>query len=418
MRMQDLSMKAGREVPHADIERVLEMVGHEIVREGPRLRFGAELETLFEQQTGVLRAWQTFAAGIIALLLFNALLMLDYTGRPEVFEQALLLRLVVVTIPSIGVLIWILQRPTPMIRDLALALCILLTTLASNIMNWNTTSLLGHYNAFGFSLIVIAANTALGIRFLTATVTSIVCVALTAAFLLHMPQLNSSEMYLPLYYMAAMAAITLVGNYRLEKSMRDSYLLLLREKLQSHQIRHRNAELSLISYTDPLTGIANRRRFDEELAKAWAEAARSGEILALLMIDIDFFKRYNDAFGHPAGDSCLERVATAISSQTRETVDMPARLGGEEFAVILRHADASRAQIAADRIHRAIREMAIPHEHGDSSGYVTISIGAASASPNDGGSRDALIKQADVALYQAKNRGKNQTFEAEPCQAA
>ena len=418
MRMQDLSMKAGREVAHSNTERVLDMVGHEILRDGLQLRFSPELETLYEQQTGTVRAGQTFAAGIVSLLLFNALLVLDYTGRPEVFEQALLLRLAVVTVPSIGVLLWIRQKPTPIIRDLALALCILLVTLTSNILNWHTTSLLGHYNAFSFSLIVVAANTALGIRFVTAAITSLVCLAISSVFLLNMPHLNDNEMYMPLYYMAAMAGITLFGNYRLEKSMRDSYLLLLREKLQSHQIRHRNAELSLISYTDPLTGIANRRRFDEELAKAWTEAERSGEIIALLMIDIDFFKRYNDAFGHPAGDTCLERIAAAIASQTRETIDLPARLGGEEFAVILRHADESRAQIAAARIHRAIEEMAIAHEFGGSSGIVTISIGAASASPNDGGSRSALIKDADRALYQAKNRGKNQTFQAEPSQAA
>lgn len=417
MRMQDLSIKPEREGTHAETEGMLEMVGHEILNERPKLRFSPTLETLFERQTGVSRAGQTFAAGLIALLLFNGLLVLDYPGRPEIFGQALLLRLVVVTIPSICMLIWIIRRPTPVIRDTALALCILLATLALNIITWNTTTLLpGHYNAFGFSLIVVAANTALGIRFATALFTSIVCVAITAAFLLNMPQLDSNEMHLALCYMAAAAAITLVGNYRLEKSMRGSYLLLLREKLQAQQIRDRNAELSLISYTDPLTGIANRRRFDEEFAKVWSDAKRSGEILALLMIDIDFFKRYNDAFGHPAGDACLERIAAAIASQTRETTDLPARLGGEEFAVILRHADESRAQTAAARIHRAIEELAIAH--GDDTGCVTVSIGAASASPNDGGSREDLIRQADQALYQAKHRGKNQTFQAEPSRAA
>jgi len=411
-------MTAAHETHYADTERLLDLVGHEIVREGPRLRFGPVLETLFEKETGYFRASQTFAAGMVALLLFNSFLVLDYAGRPEIFEQALLLRLVVVTVPSIGVLLWIRQRPSPIIRDLALALCILLITLTSNIMNWNTTSLLGHYNAFSFSLIVVAANSALRIRFATAMVTSILCVAISAAFLLNMHHLNSNEMHLPIYYMAAMAAITLIANYRLEKSLRYSYLLLLREKLQSHQIRDRNAELSLISYTDPLTGIANRRRFDEELDNAWAEAARSGEILSLLMIDIDFFKRYNDAFGHPAGDTCLERVATAIAMQTRDTFDLPARLGGEEFAVILRHADETRAQIAAGRIHRAIRAMAISHEYGDSSGYVSVSIGAASIRPCEGGSREALMAEADRALYQAKHRGKNQTFQAEPRRAA
>jgi diguanylate cyclase (GGDEF)-like protein len=225
-----------------------------------------------------------------------------------------------------------------------------------------------------------------------------------------MPVLNTEERQLPVFYMSAMAAITLIANYRLEKTMRHSYLLMLRERLRGREMGYLNEQLSTFSYTDPLTGIANRRMFDQVLGEAWKAARLSGENLSLLIIDIDYFKRYNDAFGHPAGDDCLQHVARAIASQTRTGIDLPARLGGEEFAVLLRNMDQVQALTVAARIHRAVRQLALGHGRPDGSGWVTVSIGLASANPVPDIEPKSLINAADSALYEAKRGGRNQTF--------
>jgi diguanylate cyclase (GGDEF)-like protein len=160
------------------------------------------------------------------------------------------------------------------------------------------------------------------------------------------------------------------------------------------------------AHIDGLTGIANRRRFDEYGGRVVATAQRRNASLALLIADIDFFKAYNDGFGHLAGDDCLRHVAHIIRSQVPRPGDLVARYGGEEFVAILVDTDAKGAAIVAERIRKAVEDARIPHAASSGQPYVTISIGVGELTQAFD-SLAAVIGAADAALYQAKHGGRN-----------
>ncbi|WP_161993219.1 GGDEF domain-containing protein [Lacisediminimonas profundi] len=175
----------------------------------------------------------------------------------------------------------------------------------------------------------------------------------------------------------------------------------------SDELKDANRKLEALSITDGLTGLYNRRHFDEVLAAEWARARRAGEALVILMIDIDLFKRYNDCYGHQAGDDCLIKVAGALQGGARRSGDMSARYGGEEFVVIASDTDLVQAKVLGESLCQAVESMEIPHAQSPF-GKVTVSIGVAAMIPGGETSAEALVFSADEALYRAKNAGRNQ----------
>jgi diguanylate cyclase (GGDEF)-like protein len=162
------------------------------------------------------------------------------------------------------------------------------------------------------------------------------------------------------------------------------------------------------SATDPLTGLANRRAFDESLKREWARGIRSGRPLSLAMIDIDFFKGFNDLYGHLGGDDCLRRVARTLRDAVpRRHSDLVARYGGEEFAVLLVDTDIEGARTVSERLRSGVAGLNIPHGGSAAAAHVTVSIGAASLIPDGGRPPAALIAVADTLLYRAKDAGRN-----------
>jgi len=166
-------------------------------------------------------------------------------------------------------------------------------------------------------------------------------------------------------------------------------------------------QLSRLSKTDALTGIANRRYLDEFYKLEWHQAIRSGLPLSVLMIDVDYFKLYNDEYGHTAGDVCLSAVAKAIGSIIVRATDLAARFGGEEFSCVLTDTDAKSAQQVAERIRKAVSDLGIKHSKSSLTEYVTISIGIASHIPVHGDNPTLFFNEADENLYQAKEQGRN-----------
>jgi diguanylate cyclase (GGDEF)-like protein len=169
------------------------------------------------------------------------------------------------------------------------------------------------------------------------------------------------------------------------------------------------ARYERLAFTDALTGIANRRRFDETLGAEWSRASRSGATLTMLMMDVDHFKLYNDAYGHPAGDVCLQSIANAIKDNTQRSADLGARYGGEEFVALLPGVDLEGGVRIGEALQANIAKRNIPHS-GSSLGRVSLSIGAASLVPTFDGRCDALLNAADAALYEAKRSGRNRIF--------
>jgi diguanylate cyclase (GGDEF)-like protein len=177
-------------------------------------------------------------------------------------------------------------------------------------------------------------------------------------------------------------------------------------------LAERTRARSALVAVDGLTGIPNRRSFDKTLTDAWKRARRSGGRLGLLMIDVDAFKRFNDAYGHQAGDDVLRRVAHAVAGAALRGDDLAARYGGEEFVIVLPLADGESAQMVGERVRENVHEAAIPYRDSPA-GIVTVSVGAASIDPREADA-SALVALADQALYQAKREGRDRVVLAMP----
>jgi diguanylate cyclase (GGDEF)-like protein len=183
---------------------------------------------------------------------------------------------------------------------------------------------------------------------------------------------------------------------------REHELMATTRKLQAS-----NQQLLRLSVVDAVTGVANRRAFDQTLDRIWRSASRHAWEVALVMIDIDFFKSYNDSLGHPAGDACLRRVARGLTDVLKRPDDFLARYGGEEFAIILPQTDLAGAAVVAERLRGSIEALDIAHPASSLANHVTISLGVASILPTREAARFTLISMADEALYGAKRSGRN-----------
>ena len=205
----------------------------------------------------------------------------------------------------------------------------------------------------------------------------------------------------------------LLGEYK--KLFRQTSRLVKMSDRMQNDLNELNAELqkhkeilSQMSYMDGLTGIANRRRFNEAIEEEWRRAARSGTLLGLILLDLDFFKPYNDNYGHSAGDDCLVQVASALSEVVNRPGDLVTRYGGEEFAVLLPETDMSGAANVACRMRDNIEALGVVHGFSSVSAVVTASIGVAAMVPDKGRSYNDLVEAADQQLYAAKEEGRNQ----------
>lgn len=182
----------------------------------------------------------------------------------------------------------------------------------------------------------------------------------------------------------------------------------IQERKQAEQALQRaNQALQRLATVDGLTQVANRRCFDERLQQEWYRLGRDQQPLALILFDVDYFKAYNDHYGHLAGDTCLVQIAQAATTAVNRSADLLARYGGEEFAVILPNTDQAGAIAIAERIQQTIRALAIPHEQSGISPMVTVSLGIASLIPSDKHSPDVLVALTDHALYAAKQQGRD-----------
>lgn len=177
-------------------------------------------------------------------------------------------------------------------------------------------------------------------------------------------------------------------------------------------LKEMNAQLEELSNVDPLTNLSNRRHFDEVLQVEWKRALRHESPISVLMLDIDFFKRFNDTYGHLAGDDCLQQVAACLKAQLRRPSDLLARYGGEEFVVLLPQTDEMGAQIVAESLRRGVEGLEVESGGEPLAGQISISVGVATLRPRADLRPESLVDQADQALYQAKETGRNRVCSA------
>ncbi len=183
---------------------------------------------------------------------------------------------------------------------------------------------------------------------------------------------------------------------------------IVKVRVKNHlELKRQRDVLKNLSSLDGLTGVANRRRFDEILEREWLRMRRNQQSLSLILLDVDFFKKYNDHYGHLEGDDCLKMVAQTLQHALCRPTDVLARYGGEEFACVLAETNLTGAEVVAEKMRRDIFNLHLPHQNSDVASYVTISLGVASIVPSTETKPKFLIDMADQCLYESKRRGRN-----------
>jgi len=208
---------------------------------------------------------------------------------------------------------------------------------------------------------------------------------------------------------ATNTVFTLILAYTLEHEARKKWLLSHIDQLQAEALQVAAHNLHELSTLDPLTGIRNRRQFENDLQRVWAEGIQKNQPIGMLIVDVDFFKRYNDGYGHLMGDRCLKQVAIAIRATAQDSNGLAARLGGEEFGILMPGADAAQVLAMGARVCAAVRRAAIEHRFSQVVGQtvVTVSVGGASLNLQEATNSRMLLAFADDALYQAKDAGRD-----------
>lgn len=197
-----------------------------------------------------------------------------------------------------------------------------------------------------------------------------------------------------------------ISLMRYKNKLEDfNYKKLIQQKNQELELLNR--KLEKLSQTDSLTGIFNRAMFDSSIKAEWERCKRHFIPISLIMVDIDFFKLYNDTYGHQAGDECIKKVVNVLSDCAKRSTDVVARYGGEEFAVILPYIDGDNAQVIAEKMRQGVEALQIEHSFSSVSKYITISLGVCTQTPSDKFSTEEFIGIADAALYHAKGDNRN-----------
>lgn len=371
------------------------------------LRFPPDMEAQFQADQAPERLALLQWGSLLSLALSLGMLATDWMMVPDRLDQAVFWRLLILTPLSI-VIIRLLPRLRPahrewlvVVKSLAGAAIILMLCLASS------DELAAPY-LVSLSLIIMFNGGVTRTRFWPALVVAVLLLTLFTAALLSLDHPNVPVMVGVTLIMVSTTVFTLYGSYALEHEERTNWLMQQHEHLLLDQLEQDNNRLDQITRFDPLTDIANRRHFDEFLSRTWERARHAHEEVAVLMIDVDHFKLYNDHYGHPVGDTCLKEVAATLSRLLRRPGDLVARFGGEEFIAMLAKTSLADARLAAERVREGIAQLQRPHANSPTASCVTVSIGVSSVRT---GRPDVnpmqLLAKADEALYEAKRQGRN-----------
>lgn len=376
------------------------------------MRFADPLEQRFLDDGAAARLRYTRISGLLSLLVFDFFLLADHLMAPDVFDAALQVRLFYFTPPALLLLLvtwlardWVLRATPPQLTEsLALISGVLAAACLAYILSLSQSPTSQYYHV-GLMVVITYGNIVQRLRFRYAVLFSAIVYAIHIGGVLMVPAFNQQLILPVVALVGATTAFTLMANHAMERDERRHYLLSRRRTALMAELAQLHQRLQNLSRMDALTGLYNRRHIQEHLQQAWQRAQHDGSELAVVMIDIDHFKRFNDRHGHPAGDRCLSQVAEALSACLRQPADAVARFGGEEFIAVLPRTALAEAREVAERIRQAVQALQIPH--ADASGVVTVSVGVSAGRAGDGQIEAALVSAADEALYEAKHAGRN-----------
>jgi diguanylate cyclase (GGDEF)-like protein len=368
------------------------------------LSFPGPLESRYIADTRLDRMRYQRRVGLVVLVAFLACLAADAQMLPDIFRLALTLR---VGGFLLGLSLLTLLRPSApgWLPDAVMSFFAAVASVVVVILFAKTHATSRSVYFDGLLVIVMAGNICLQQRFrwVLGGCAGVFTIAMVALF---SSNVGSDVRSGQVFNLIIAIAMTLAITQRLEWQHRHAYLLSLRDALRKAELQRSNAALLDLSALDGLTGLANRRTVDRHLATACLTCAAANLPISVIMLDVDWFKRFNDTYGHPAGDACLIAIADVLRHVVRAPGDLAGRYGGEEFIIILPGADRQGAHLVAQRISAAVQALNIPHVGSQAGGIVTASLGIACASPATDGCLADLLQAADVALYAAKQGGR------------
>ena len=369
------------------------------------LNFEPRLEAQFRADGRADRLRYQRRVSYIGLALNAVSLVTAAEMVPDVYRLALVMAAASTAVGSI--LVPVLQQPRlpSWLTDFALMILVLPGVTMQVILFVTTHSADKAAFMNALPLYIMAANVCLQQRFAWAAAGSTVafCVILIGIMT---GSISAAAAGLQASDALSAVLLSLTIGHRLEWQYRRAWLFRARDALSNTRLVALSARLLALSERDGLTGLANRRAIDDRLEQAWATCTADDQPLGVIMLDVDWFKRFNDHYGHPEGDSCLRAVGAVIAEHVRRQSDLAGRYGGEEFILILPGADAHTSFGIAERVCEAIQALQIPHVAGPPGAFVTASLGVAIAMPAAGGTIARLLIAADAALYKAKRSGR------------
>lgn len=382
----------------------------------------AELEQRFGSETDAQRDRQICLWTACGLCFFWITFGFDLVIMPDIWRLAFLLRLGVVT-PVALAAIWVLagtgprwqrsrwQRSLASIVPPAVSVTMLTVLFSLSLHPDTLRSILAMSIGLLWINVVVPMRPRDALVFTIGTLAANDPIIFGTAWLLHLPIAYPETVIV----MHMLVGLSLLSRLLSERQSRRSFLLGLRLQARADELARANAQLLQMSTTDPLTGLRNRRSFELALAHTHREAAALGTGLAVLMIDVDHFKSFNDTAGHLEGDRCLTTIARTIGEQVRGGQDLAARFGGEEFVVLMPGASRAMAQDVAARVHTAVSALRLHHPGHAGTGFVSVSIGVAAVEDGRLVSTGAeLVAAADEALYAAKRGGRDRVTCTDP----
>jgi diguanylate cyclase (GGDEF)-like protein len=373
-----------------------------------RLKFAPAIERCYEAETRAARAWHirlTVALGLVAYLAFS---LVDSTLIPDLGWVPTLLRLFVIT--PVGLFaMWMCSRVGAAFREGFISIAITATLWIPVGFIVVSRAPMAPYTMLPIVLVSMFGNITMRLHFHWACAFSSLTIAAIMTMLWLRPDLPAGLAGAILIATLTGVIFGIVANNQLERAERRAFLMALRELLHARQLSADKASISALSFADALTGLPNRRAFDTAFERFWHEWETLGQRFAVVMIDVDFFKRFNDCYGHPAGDEGLRRIGRILRSTVGRQRDLVARYGGEEFVVLLAGCDETQALAVARTLCANVAQAGIAHANReDGRAVMTISAGVAEAgAPGCGRTREQLLRCADACLYAAKSGGRN-----------
>ena len=394
-----------------DTQSIPEQIDRLLRRGLHGLHFPRELELQFERESAAPRSRRLWREGLFSLLAFNLFYISEWLLAHQVSRPELILQLGLIT--PLCLLVNLLMRfnlPS-WLREGSVSFMACLIACAYLYLQFGKGPVTVALTLVGVIVTAMFTAVVMRLRFYFSLVASVLIVTAGSIFLALDHALAADEKITGLALMAIAITIALMSNYSLEREERLGYLRFLQSELQRHEISEMNLRLAELSIIDQLTGLPNRRAYEDYFERLWAQATTEAAALALIVIDVDHFKVMNDVRGHTYGDEVLRRVGALIPQALRSTADFAARFGGEEFVVLLPRTDRESAMRVAERI-RALIEMAgsppqAPLPSSECIMWATASCGIATCVPLPTQRKEVLLQAADNAMYRAKSDGRN-----------